>query len=97
MKRQSYPQIMIYRQLIQTQTPVSHACESGYGRLSYIRLLNESGQVHCALLIGKSRVAPLKFVSILKLELTAAVKISKMLKNVLDILVDDEIFLTDIQ
>ena len=60
-------------------------------------MLNESGQVHCALLIGKSRVAPLKFVSILRLELTAAVKISKMLKNVLDILVDDEIFLTDIQ
>ena len=38
----------------------SDACESGYGQSSYIRLLNQSGQVHCILLIGKSRVAPLK-------------------------------------
>ena len=35
----------------------SDACESGYGQSSYIRLLNQSGQVHCTLLIGKSRVA----------------------------------------
>ena len=41
---------------------------------------------------------PLKLVSIPRLELTAAtlsVKISKMLKNKLDIDVDDEIFWTD--
>ena len=49
----------------------SDACESGYGQCSYIRLLNERVQVHCTLLIGKSRVVPLKFVSILRLELTA--------------------------
>ena len=55
-------------------------------------------KVHCTLLIGKSRVAPLKFFSIPRLELTAAtlsVKISTMLKNELDIHVDDEIFWTD--
>ena len=49
----------------------------------------------CTLLIEKSRVSPLRFVSILKLELTAAtlpVKISKILKNKVDIHVDDEIF-----
>ena len=76
----------------------SDACESGYGQSSYIRLLNQCGQVHCTLLIGKSRVASFKFVSIQRLELTAAtlsVKISKMLKNELDIYVDDEIFWTD--
>ena len=73
----------------------SDACESGYGQSSYIRLLNQRGQIHCTLLIGKSRVAPLKFVSIPRLELTAAtllVKISTMLKNQLDIHVDDETF-----
>ena len=77
---------------------LSDACESGYGQSSYIRLLNQRGQVHSTLLIGKSRVAPLKFVSIPRYELTAAtlsVKISKMLKNELDIHVDDEIFWTD--
>ena len=76
----------------------SDACGSGYGQSRYIRLLNQRGQVHCILLIGKSRVAPLKFVSIARYELTAAtlsVKISKMLKNELDIHVDDEIFWTD--
>ena len=44
-----------------------------------MKLLN-----HYTLLIGRSRVAPLKFVSIPKLELTTAtlsVKIPKMLKN----------------
>ena len=49
----------------------------------------------CTLLIEKSRVSPLRFVSILKLELTAAtlsVKISKMLKDEVDIHGDDEIF-----
>ena len=76
----------------------SEACESEYGQSSYIRLLNESGQVHCPLLIRKSRVTPLKFVPFPKLELiapTLSVKISKMLKNELDIHVDDEIFWTD--
>ena len=76
----------------------SDACESGYDQSSYIRLLNQSDQVHCTLPIGKSRVAPLRFVSIPRRELTAAtlsVKISKMLRNELDIHVDDEIFWTD--
>ena len=38
---------------------LSVAWESGYGRSSYVRLLNESGQIHCTLLIEKSRDAPL--------------------------------------
>ena len=72
--------------------------ESEYGQSSCIKLLNQSDQVQCTLLIGKSRVAPLKFVSIPRIELTAAtmsVKISKMLKNELDIHVNNEIFWTD--
>ena len=76
----------------------SDAGESGYGQSSYIRLLNKSGQIHCTLLIGKSRVTPFKTVSIRKLELTATtlpVKISKMLKNELDIHVNDVIFWID--
>ena len=78
----------------------SDACESGYGQSSYIRLVNDHGKVHCALLIGKSRVAPLKFISIPRLELTAAtlsIKVSKMIKEELDMKIDDEIFWTDSQ
>ena len=74
----------------------SDACEIGYGQSSYIRLLDQSSQVCCTLLIGKSRVAPVKFVSIPRFELSAlSVKISKMLKSELDIHVADEIFWTD--
>ena len=36
----------------------SDACESGYGQFSYIRLLNQSSQVHCTLLIEKSIKLP---------------------------------------
>ena len=86
-----------------TLHPFSDACEMRYRQpisdwdiawdIANIRLLNQSSQVHCTLLIGKSRIAPLKFVSIPRLELTAAtlsVKISEMLKDELDIHVDDE-------
>ena len=51
----------------------SDACQSGYGQCSYIRFVNDKAQIHCCLLIGKSRVTPLKFISIPRLELTAAV------------------------
>ena len=73
---------------------------SGYGQCSYIRLVNERAQIHCFLLIGKSRVTPLKFISIPRLKLTAgalSVKILKMLREELVAHVDDEIFWTDSQ
>lgn len=49
------------------------ASTTGYGQCSYIRLVNRRNQVHCALVMGKSRVAPLKHVTIPRLELSAAV------------------------
>ena len=78
----------------------SDASQSGYGQCSYIRLVNDRAQIHCRLLIGKSRVIPLKFTSIPRLELMAAVlsvKISKLLREELDLHVNDEIFWTDSQ
>ena len=78
----------------------SDACQSGYGQCSYIRFVNERAQIHCCFLIEKSRVTPLKFVSIPRLELMAAalsVKISKMLREELDVHVNNEVFWTDSQ
>ena len=78
----------------------SDASQSGYGQCSYIRFVSDRVQIHCCLLIGKSRVTPLKFILIPALKLTAAalsVKISKMLGEELDVHVDDEIFWTDSQ
>ena len=78
----------------------SDASETGYGQASYLRMINENGDVHCCLIFGKSRVAPVKYVSIPRLELTAAtlsVRVSDMLRKELDIPVASEEFWTDIQ
>ena len=56
----------------------SDASEQGYGQCSYIRMVDEKGRIHCTLLLGKSRVVPKRFVSIPRLELTAAVLLTKM-------------------
>ena len=65
----------------------SDASEKGYGHSSYLRLVDTSGNIHCTLLVGKSRVAPIKYLSIPRLELTTATfsgKISKMLQKELN-------------
>ena len=49
-----------------------------YGQCSYIRMVSETGRVHCSLLLGKSRIVPKKFISIPRLELNAAVLSVKM-------------------
>ena len=41
-------------------------------------MVNETGRVHCSLLLGKSRVVPKKFISMPRLELNAAVLSVKM-------------------
>ncbi|CAC5381678.1 unnamed protein product [Mytilus coruscus] len=65
----------------------SDASSNGYGQCSYIRLANSKQQVHCTLVIGKSRVVPLKPITIPRLERTAAVisvKISSILRHELE-------------
>ena len=73
------------------------SCE-GYGQCSYLRLVDDSSRIHCSLVMGKSRVAPLKQVSIPRLELTAAVvsiKVSAALQDELDYKDISEIYWTD--
>ena len=58
--------------------------EGGYGQSSYLRMEDDQGKIHCVLLIGKSRVCPLKYISIPRLELIAAtssVKVSLLLRR----------------
>ena len=50
----------------------SDASESGFGFLSYLRCINKVGEIHTALLYSKSRVAPLKTLTIPRLKLQAA-------------------------
>ena len=56
----------------------SDASENGYGQVVYVRLVNAIGKIHCSLVIAKSRVAPIKYTSIPRLELAAAVLSTKM-------------------
>ena len=66
---------------------MSDASQVGYGRCSYLRVVDKNGRIHCSLVMGKARVAPLKTVTIPRLELTAAtvsVKVASMLKEELD-------------
>ena len=66
----------------------SDASEDWYGSVSYLRLVNEEGDIHCAFLLGKLRVTPLKAVTIPRLELSAAtmtVRLDRMLKREIEI------------
>nr|XP_046230542.1 uncharacterized protein LOC124051127 [Scatophagus argus] len=77
----------------------SDASNSGYGQCSYIRIVADE-QVHCALVMGKARVAPMRVVSIPRLELTAATvsaAVSSTLREELKLEIDQEFFWTDSQ
>ena len=76
----------------------SDASQVGYGTVSYLRLEDILGNVSCSLLMAKSRVAPLKQVSIPRLELTAAVvatRVNKMLLRELTLPIDETYYWTD--
>ena len=76
----------------------SDASESAYGAVSYVRMINQDEKIHCAFLIGKSRVAPLKSMTIPRLELSAAtvsVRLDKMARRELELPIDDSIFWSD--
>ena len=57
-------------------------CKNGYGQVTYLHGVDESGKVHRSLVMGKARVAPLKQITITRMELVApalSVKMSVML------------------
>ena len=76
----------------------SDASETGYGQCSYLRLEDDQGNIHCTLLMAKSRVTPLKALTIVRLELNAAVvsiRISSILNRELTYKDITEFFWTD--
>ncbi|GFU77929.1 integrase catalytic domain-containing protein [Trichonephila clavipes] len=64
----------------------SDASEHAYAAVVYIKCFNESGQSQTRLLCSKSRVAPLKTLTIPRLELSAALLLSRLVKKVVPIL-----------
>ena len=61
---------------------LSDASEAGYGSVSYLRITYPDGNVECSFVAGKSRNAPLKTVTISRLELQAAVLAVRMDKAI---------------
>ena len=74
----------------------SDASENGYGQATYLRLVGTAEKVHCSLLIAKSRVAPMKYTSIPRLELAAAAAAAAVLSTKMSGLVKKELGFDDI-
>ena len=76
----------------------SDASEKALGCCSYLRCVNHDGSIHVSLICSRSKVAPIKKVSIPRLELEAAVMSAKtdaMLRCKLDIQLGPSYFWTD--
>lgn len=76
------------------------ASELGYGVVSYVRMSNDQGGIHVCFLMGKARVAPLKQLTIPRLELAAAVlsvKVDKLLRTELHLPLQSSMFWVDSQ
>ncbi len=74
------------------------ASQEGYGAVTYLRIENKQGEVKCSFVMGKSRLAPIKSVTIPRMELSAAVmavKLDKMCQAELSLPVDETLFWTD--
>lgn len=76
----------------------SDASTTGYGCAAYLRLQNNANRVHCSFLMGKARLAPIKAVTVPRLELTAAtvsVRVGQMLLEELEVRPDVTVYHTD--
>ncbi|GFY60162.1 integrase catalytic domain-containing protein [Trichonephila inaurata madagascariensis] len=64
----------------------SNASEKGFGAVTYVSVIKNSGDRHSQLLCSKSRVAPLKTLPIPRLELSACLLLSKLVREVINAL-----------
>lgn len=74
------------------------ASEEGFGTVTYLLLHDDCGRTHSAFIMGKARVAPLKLVTIPRMELTAAVvasRMDKLWRKELQMDLQESVFWTD--
>ena len=75
------------RKLFRDSCIISLTRQEGYGAVSYLRVVNTRGDIHCSFVLGKSRLAPLKPTTIPRMELSAAVvatRLEKMIQEELE-------------
>lgn len=63
------------------QANLHHFCDAsmeGYGAVSYLRAVNDEGKVHCCFMLAKAKLAPMKQLTIPRLELVGAVTAVKL-------------------
>ena len=76
----------------------SDASREAYGAVSYLRIADNSGKVHCSFLMGKSHLAPTPMTTIPRLELLAAIvslRLDQMLKRELPLVIAKTYFWSD--
>ena len=80
-----------------------HFCDAShasYGACSYLRVINQRGEIHVTLLASKGRLAPIKTLTVPRLELCAAVeavKLDNMLNTELGVKLIPSVFWSDSQ
>ena len=76
----------------------SDASQCAYGAASYLHIVDTDGNIHCSFVVAKSPLAPLKGITIPRLELSAAVvsvKLDNMIRRELDLPIKASIFWSD--
>ncbi|CAG2256055.1 unnamed protein product [Mytilus edulis] len=76
----------------------SDGSELGYGACAYLRVVDENDRTTCSLVMGKARLAPIKQVSIPRLELSGAVtacRLYEILSDELELKINTVTFWTD--
>lgn len=76
----------------------SDASQQGYGAVTYLRITGQDGNVKCSFVMGKSRLAPIKPVTIPRPELSAAVvatTLKKISRGELSLPINQSFFWTD--
>lgn len=76
----------------------SDASQSAYGVTAYLRVVDTEGNIQCSLLLAKSRLAPIKSVTIPRLELTAAtlsIRLDNVIRRELELPLGESVFWTD--
>lgn len=83
------------------QAALHHFCDASqvaYSTVSYLRVTDTKGRVHCSFVFGRARLAPLKQLTIPRLELCAAAmaaKADEMLRRELTVKLEESTFWTD--